>query len=937
MSADRNLLFGILALQTGFISRDALVEAMKAWVTEKTEPLGRILVERGVLRDDCRSLLDALVDKHLELHGPDSWKSLASVVSADAAIEELRQITDGEQHANLLTFPATLLPAQHPRMATEKESPSSSAGDTCVGCSPTTAATGAISASTIKPRYRVVRPHARGDRGQVFVAIDEELGREVALKEIQLRYADHPENQARFLLEGEVTGNLEHPGIVPVYGMGRYADGRPYYAMRFIRGDSLANAIRRFHQAEGAGCDPDKRTLELRQLLRRFVDVCNAVAYAHSRGVLHRDLKPANAMLGKYGETLVVDWGVAKTVGGRDEVTGSDEGLLRPSSVGDSTATQMGSVLGTPQYMPPEQAAGHSDRLCPASDVYSLGATLYHLLTGQAPFEGDDAAAIMHRVQEGNFRPPRQVKKEVPAALEAVCLKAMKLEPEDRYASAQALADEIEHWLADEPVAAYREPWTVRAGRWVRRHRTKVTGAVAGMGAAAMCLAVATVLLAAANQREREAGQREREAKNAVSRERDEVNKQNERADINLEKARKAVEDFCTNVAEDTRLKRADLHGLRKKLLETAVPFYEEFVQQKADDPKLQADRGRAYWRLALIRAEMGEADRATADYRRMEAVFAELARLHPDVPSYRLHLAISHDNLGSLRSTRGQFKEAEEALRQALALRQKLAGDFPDIPGYRRDLAVSHNNLGSMLQDRGQFEEAEKAYRQALALRQMLAGDFPAISGYREDLGITYFSLGKLARVGGQPEASMEWYARAIGVLQPLLEIDSRRARSRFFLRSAHAERAAALSKLARHVEAIKDLDCAIALDDGRTRLPLQLHRALSLAHAGNHGSAVAEANNLASGKNVSGLTLYYAACVCALASGSVKNDARLSEQYATRAIELLGKARDSGYFKDAATVTHMKVDNDLDSLRSRDDFKNLLTDLEKNAGKSK
>jgi serine/threonine protein kinase len=172
----------------------------------------------------------------------------------------------------------------------------------------------------------VLRPHARGGLGEVFVARDQELHREVALKEIQARH-DDPRSRSRFLLEAEVTGGLEHPGVVPVYGLGAYPDGRPFYAMRLIKGDSLKEAIGRFHQADVPGRDPGERRLALRGLLRRFVDVCNAVAYAHSRGVLHRDLKPSNVMLGPYGETLVVDWGLAKVVGrpaGSDGATEED-------------------------------------------------------------------------------------------------------------------------------------------------------------------------------------------------------------------------------------------------------------------------------------------------------------------------------------------------------------------------------------------------------------------------------------------------------------------------------------------------------------------------------------------------------------------------------------------------------------------------------------
>src|SRR5262249_45268433 len=151
------------------------------------------------------------------------------------------------------------------------------------------------SAST---RFRPLRLHAKGGLGEVHLADDGELHRQVALKRIQADHADDPDSRHRFLREAEITGGLEHPGIVPVYGLGMDADGRPYYAMRFIKGESLKQAIEHFHQAEGPKRDPGERTLALRELLGRFVAVCNAVAYAHSRGVLHRDLKPDNVMLG---------------------------------------------------------------------------------------------------------------------------------------------------------------------------------------------------------------------------------------------------------------------------------------------------------------------------------------------------------------------------------------------------------------------------------------------------------------------------------------------------------------------------------------------------------------------------------------------------------------------------------------------------------------
>ncbi len=219
------------------------------------------------------------------------------------------------------------------------------------------------------PRYRILRFLAEGNIGEVHMAEDRELSREVALKQLQLHRTTHKASRDRFLLEAKVTGSLEHPGIVPVYSLGTGPDGQPVYTMRLIRGESFKEAIRKLH-AGGSN-------YTLRGLLTRFHSACQTVAYAHSRGVLHRDLKPSNIMLGPFDETLVVDWGMAKYMGDDPDDQAADAPARQHPWGQEFLGTRDGQIIGTPAYMSPEQAAGRLDDLGPASDVYSLGASTF--------------------------------------------------------------------------------------------------------------------------------------------------------------------------------------------------------------------------------------------------------------------------------------------------------------------------------------------------------------------------------------------------------------------------------------------------------------------------------------------------------------------------------------------------------------------------------
>jgi serine/threonine-protein kinase len=797
-SADRNLFFGVLALQMDFVSRDGLVAAMHAWVLDKHKPLGQILLERQALTAERHALLDALVREHLKLHDGDPQKSLAAVSSVGPARQQLEQIADADLHASLAHLPAT--PATDGDTHPTRRPPGPATLPTCpTRHDPNATRDPSVGTPTSSGlRFRALRPHAKGGLGEVFVALDEELGREVALKEIQERYAGHRESRARFVQEAQITGGLEHPGVVPVYGLGAYADGRPFYAMRLIRGDSLREAAERFHR-EQAGLPAGERALRLRQLLGRFVAVCQAVAYAHSRGVLHRDLKPANVMVGQYGETLVVDWGLAKAL---DRADGEGtEGKLRPGPGGDPTATEPGAALGTPAYMSPEQAAGRPDLLGPRSDVYSLGATLYTLLTGRPPLTHADTGEVLRRAQRGEFPRPREVAPGVPAALEAVCLRAMALRPEGRYGSAQALAEDVERWLADEPVGAYREPLPARLARWARRHRASVMSAAASLGVLALSLGVLAAVLTGHNRALAAANARERVAK--------------EKARGNFRLARQAVKDYCVVVSGNLRLKQADLNDLRKELLATAARFHEQFKEQEGDDPDVRAERAYALFELGTIASQTGSAEEALGHIGQALALWGPLVEAHPDNREYRNGLAISHNAAAVLYGRLGRAKDAEAAYRKVLELRQEMADADPGDTGEKALLSRAHSNLALWLAGGDRFAEAEghyekalttmqtlaeadrgnarylsdladtrhklgfvydrmgrrpqagEAYREALALRERLHRDHPLNLQYQNDLGFSHYNLGGWYRAAGEPRKAEAAYRSAIDAFQ--------------------------------------------------------------------------------------------------------------------------------------------------------------------------
>ena len=576
----RGLLLAVLALQNDFLSRERLLEVFSEWVANKATPVEALLQKPGRLSAEQRAVLGPLADMHLRESGGDVEESLVGLSGVSGVLAELRRLGD----ADLLKSIG--------RLGSDEE--------TAV---PGEGAAGPDDGASVPEadRFRVLGRHAEGGLGTVSVAEDRQFRRRVAFKQIKGRFADDSQARGRFLLEAEVTGGLEHPGIVPVYGLGRDADGRPFYAMRFVRGETLKDVAEGFHTS-GEPFD----SVAFRKLLGHFGDVCQAIAYAHSRGVLHRDLKPANVMLGRFGETLVVDWGLAKVEGeSAADPAGDDGARLRLSGSG-SVETLAGSAVGTPAYMPPEQAAGRLEEVGPASDVYALGATLYSILCGRPPFRGEDLPALLRRVQEGDVESPRGVREDVPKALEAVCLKAMSLRPRDRYGSPKELADEIERWLADEPVAAAAEPPSARARRWVRKHPRLVAGTAAAVLVSLVGSAAFAGVLRGKNAELTQANAAERAARVAAE-DAKEVARRSEA--LAGRRTRTAVRTLAA-VVNDLQRGLKGLpggRGVRTRILQSALPPLEEIAEEVFAGPAPDLTQATALTDLADLLLTSGE------------------------------------------------------------------------------------------------------------------------------------------------------------------------------------------------------------------------------------------------------------------------------------------------------------------------------------------
>jgi serine/threonine-protein kinase len=725
MDTDRNLLFGVLALQAGLIDNDQFARACTLWSAHKDMPLADVLVEHGWLSPEDQTLVDLLLQRKLQKHAGDVQASLAAVTHGESR-RALAAVADPVVQQTLGHLPPANGPVLISTVAYQPES---------------------------RQRYTLSRLHATGGIGQVWLARDTDLGRDVALKELRPERQDQPAIRARFVEEGRVTGQLEHPGIVPVYELARDAEGsRPFYTMRFIRGRTLQEAARSYHKKRADG---QAGPLELRELLTAFVAVCNAVAYAHARGVIHRDLKPQNVILGDFGEAMVVDWGLAKVVGR------AEDSSQLPVDVPDGGRgeTVQGQLLGTPAYMAPEQAEGRLDQIDRLSDVYGLGAVLYEVLTGRPPFTAEDTQSLLRQVIHEAPPTPRQLVSAIPSALEAVCLKALAKRREERYGSASDLAREVERFLAEEPVAAYREPLPARLARWGRRHRTLLASAAALLVAAVLALGAGILLLGRANR--------------LVQEQRDEAQRQEAVARRNFQRARQAVDTYLTEVSEEQLLNQPSMEPLRQRLLRSALEYYQAFVKERQDDPSVQRDLAEAYRRLGEISNELGDKKQARENLQKAIELFEGLRQTESEELTLQAGLARSYYTLAYAQAFDKQPAEGEVSAKRAIPLLEQLRAAQPGASEYGRMLGRAYDLIAQSRINTGKSSTAQPFADQAIAILRRTTQEAPTDIEAKRLLALASNNLSILCRRLGQPETQKAALQDAVTSYQEILKVD--------------------------------------------------------------------------------------------------------------------------------------------------------------------
>jgi tetratricopeptide (TPR) repeat protein/tRNA A-37 threonylcarbamoyl transferase component Bud32 len=799
--------------------------------------------------------------------------------------------------------------------------------------------------------YEILGELGRGGMGVVYQARHRKLNRVVALKMVLAGSHAAPDDRIRFLAEAEAVAALQHPHIVPLYEFGQQ-EGLPFFTLEHVPGGSLAAKL---------GGTP----LPPKEAARLVEQVARGVHYAHGTGIVHRDLKPANILLAADGTPKVTDFGLAKRV-----------------EVG-AGLTASGAVLGTPSYMAPEQARGEGRHVGPAADVYALGAILYECLTGRPPFKAATMAETLLQVLSEEPVPPGRLLPGLPRDLETICLKCLQKERRKRYASADALAEDLRRFQAGEPIRARPVGRLERGWKWARRNP-----AMAGL-AAAVVVALVVVAAALAVVNAERARTAVAYANLTAEQEKTQVAYQAEAR--RRRQAREALDAMSSEVIDDWLARQEKLSPSQKDFLEKALASYEEFAQDTGQDEEARTGVAAAHLHAGGIRRSLGQPREAEAAFRRAQelyarlaadfpgrgeileglgqchlgvglvlrrrrglkgaeeafrqavAVFEQAAARNPARPALHQDLATAHDSLASLFSITGRSREAQAEYRAALAVDKQLVADFPDRPEFCEELLKTQYNLSQSFGATKQWKEAETAVRAGLALAEPLVSRFPTRARYRERLAMVYVQLGQvhhhLTRLGEAEEA----YQKALPLLKglandfpsvPAHQNDVALALGGLadVIAGKDPERARRLLEEAApySLAAIQadpgNIDYLAHFYDNRWKV---VHVLVQLRdHAGAADAAEAVEQGLHTPEDIFELARQYCLCVSLAQKDPKLADSErkaLVRKYGDRAVDALRRAVQYGY-KD---LDNLKKAADLDALRGRADFQKLLADL--------
>lgn len=604
---------------------------------------------------------------------------------------------------------------------------------------------------TTQARFNELRFFRRGGLGTLFQATDADLHRDTVVKFINDACMDDVEMVNQFRLEAEITSRLDHPGVVPVYAIGQDWYGRPFYVMRLIRGRELREAIADFHHDDGLRGNSIAARQRLCGLLEHLVSACNTVAYAHDVGIVHCDIKPANIMIGKYGETFVLDWGLARTFERTPTFQAPNEPTMRPRSGSDSA--QRGGTYG---YISPEQLS-NAEAITPASDVYSLGATLYEILTGQAPFNGRDPD-VSERIARGDFVAPRAVNPVVAPGLEMICLKAMNVNRAWRYSTGKQMAADLQAWMRDEPLIAAPDSPLETVSRLSRRHRAATVAALV-----ATLIVTGAIMWIGLSSRH---AAREAELR--------------ARAEGNFTTALDTFEDLCRPLANGEMNNLAIFRPFADRI----ELFANDYLRRFKDDRALRLQAARVYELRATV-AHMTSTDLSGPldDLSQAENLYL---REHPEEQPAEVKLRLSqiHLSQGRLLADQKNFLAALRKLDDAESLLSRLVTQQPDSIEIKRSLAETYHALGEVYLAREvDLDKAKQYFLQSKDLREALRQNTGAADQltYDRDLARSLGYLGDLNLAQGQVAVAAEQYADSLQLRANLYRNSPRDPEHRF------------------------------------------------------------------------------------------------------------------------------------------------------------